>query len=72
MAKVFAGMVLGVVVFGLLIVLAYQLRWTPEVVNCDKGRQSVTVRAAETFPEPEAGVVRRELGRCSLWFHAGD
>jgi hypothetical protein len=70
MARVFAGM-LGVVLFGLRVVVAYEFRWTPEVVNCDKGRQSVTVRVAETFPEPEAGVVRRELGRCSLWFHAG-
>jgi hypothetical protein len=31
---------------------AYTLRMTPEVINCDRGRQSVTVRVSATYPDP--------------------
>ena len=40
MARVFAGMVLGVFLFSLLVVGAYTVRLTPEVLNCDRGRQT--------------------------------
>jgi len=33
----------------LLVVGAYMLRMTPEVVNCDRGRQSVEVHVEESF-----------------------
>jgi hypothetical protein len=40
MARVFAGMVLGVLLFSLLVVGAYTVRLTPEVLNCDGGRRA--------------------------------
>jgi hypothetical protein len=36
MARVFAGMVLGVLLFGLQVVGAHTVRLTPEVLNCDR------------------------------------
>jgi hypothetical protein len=69
MARVFAGMVLGVLLFGLLVVGAYTVRLTPEVLNCDRGRQSVTVRVDKAYPAPGERIVRREIGGCNLWFH---
>ena len=41
MARVFAEMVLGVLLFGLLVVGAHTVRLTPEVLDCDRGRQRV-------------------------------
>ncbi len=72
MARVFAGMVLGFLMFGLVVVEAYALRLTPEVVNCDRGRQSVEVRVSEAYGDSYEGVLRREVGVCSVWYHVGD
>ncbi len=35
----------------LLVMGAYMMRFTPEVINCDRGRQSATVRVSVTFPD---------------------
>jgi hypothetical protein len=61
-------MLLGGLLFGLLLTGAYAARYTPEVLNCDRRRQSVVVRVDDAYPS-DAGVVRREVGSCNLWFH---
>lgn len=62
--------VVGVLVVQALLVMgAYMLRFTPEVINCDRGQQSVSVGVDPTFPNPDQDVVRRHLGVCRLWFH---
>lgn len=53
----------------LLLVGAYMMRMTPEVINCDRGRQSVTVRVSATFPDPGPDISRREFLGCKLWYH---
>jgi hypothetical protein len=53
----------------LLVWGAYMARLTPEVVNCDRGRQSVTVRVSATFPDPGPDIARREFLGCNLWYH---
>jgi hypothetical protein len=53
----------------LLVWGAYMARLTPEVVNCDRGRQSVTVRVSATFPDPGPDIARREFLGCKLWYH---
>ena len=61
---------IGMLVVQVLLVMgAYMMRITPEVINCDRGRQSATVRVSATFPDPGPDIVRRELGGCKLWFH---
>jgi hypothetical protein len=45
------------------------LRMTPEVTYCDRGRQSVEVRVTEVSADPDAFVVRRQIGGCGLWFY---
>jgi hypothetical protein len=52
-----------------LVVGAYALRMTPEVINCDRGRQSVAVRVTNVSLDRDTSVVRREVGPCKLWFH---
>jgi hypothetical protein len=61
---------LGMLVVQVLLVMgAYMARLTPEVVNCDRGRQSVTVRVSATFPDPGPDIARREFLGCKLWYH---
>jgi hypothetical protein len=59
MKTLLVGVLSGFAVFVLLVtavcvleVGAYTLRMTPEVINCDRGRQSVTVRVSATYPDP--------------------
>ena len=68
MARVLAGMLLGYVMLGLLVMGAYAYRYTPEVLNCDRGRQSIVVRVDEAYAS-DSSVVRREISGCNLWFH---
>jgi len=63
------GVLLGFLLLGLLVTGAYMMRLTPEVVNCDRGRQSVTVRVSQTYPDPADRVFHRKIGGCDLWFH---
>ena len=61
---------LGMLVVQVLLVMGvYMARLTPEVVNCDRGRQSVTVRVSATFPDPGPDIARREFLGCKLWYH---
>ena len=53
----------------LLIFGAYAMRITPEVVNCDRGRQSVEVEVTKSIRVYETGVFKRELLGCRLWYH---
>jgi hypothetical protein len=69
MKTLLVGAIGMLVVQALLVMGAYTGRMTPEVINCDRGRQSVTVRVRATFPNPGQDIVRRELGGCNLWFH---
>lgn len=39
MARLLPGMLLGILLFGLLVMGAYMLRLTPEVVNCDRAAE---------------------------------
>ena len=54
----------------LLVVGAYMLRVTPEVVNCDRGRQSVEVHVEESFRAYVTNLDKYEIGECKLWFHS--
>jgi hypothetical protein len=47
----------------LLEVGAYMMRMTPEVVNCDRGRQSVEVHIEESF---RAYVTNLDSLRCEM------
>ena len=69
MRSVLAGMLLGVLLVGLLVAGAYAARLTPEVVNCDRGRQSVAVQVSNISPDRDTYIVRREIGPCRLWSH---
>jgi hypothetical protein len=53
-----------------LVTGAYMMRITPEVVNCDRGRQSVHVEVTKALRAYQTHLVHREIGECSLWFHA--
>ncbi len=70
MIRVFAGMLLGFLMLSLLVMGAYMLRITPEVVNCDRGRQSVVWRVTKVHRTYVTDLVHREIGNCNLWFHA--
>jgi hypothetical protein len=54
----------------LLLTGTYIMRITPEVVNCDRGRQSVHLEVTKTLRAYQTHIVRREIGECNLWFHA--
>jgi hypothetical protein len=54
----------------LLVGGAYMLRMTPEVVNCDRGRQSVEVHVEETFRAYVTNLDKYKIGECKLWFHS--
>jgi hypothetical protein len=54
----------------LLVVGAYMLRMTPEVVNCDRGRQSVEVHVEESFRAYVTNLDKYKIGECKLWFHS--
>ena len=69
MRRLLAGVIGRLVVQVLLVMGAYMARLTPEVVNCDRGRQSVTVRVSATFPDPGPDIARREFLGCNLWYH---
>jgi hypothetical protein len=69
MRRLLAGALGMLVVQVLLVTGAYMARLTPEVVNCDRGRQSVTVRVSATFPDPGPDIARREFLGCKLWYH---
>ena len=76
MKTLLVGVLSGFAVFVLLVtavcvleVGAYTLRMTPEVINCDRGRQSVTVRVSATYPDPGPDIARREFLGCKLWYH---
>jgi hypothetical protein len=69
MRRLLAGALGMLVVQVLLVMGAYMARLTPEVVNCDRGRQSVTVRVSATFPDPGPDIARREFLGCKLWYH---
>ena len=48
---------------------AYEMRLTPEVVNCDKGRQTVDVRVTKSwrgYVSPP--IVKRKIGHCRVWY----
>ena len=66
---VLAGVVLGVLLSGLLVMGAYAVRIPPEVLDCDRGRQSVEVRVTNDSADRDTSIVRRELGPCSAWYH---
>ena len=52
MKKLLVGAI-GVLALQVLLIMgAYMVRITPEVINCDTGRQSATVRVSATFPDP--------------------
>jgi hypothetical protein len=53
----------------LLLVGAYMLRMTPEVVNCDRGRQSVEVHVERSDRAYVTRVHKYKIGECRLWFH---
>ncbi len=53
----------------LLAMGAYMFRITPEVVNCDRGRQSVHVEVTKALRIYQTDLVHREIGECNLWFH---
>jgi hypothetical protein len=59
----------GFLIVGLLLTGTHALRMTPEVTYYDKGRQSVEVRVTEVSADPDAFVVRRQIGSCGLWFY---
>jgi hypothetical protein len=67
--RVFLGMLLGFLLFGLLLSGAYALRVTPEVVNCDRGRQSVEVHVSKAYEQPNTGIYRRKIGTCNVWYY---
>jgi hypothetical protein len=54
----------------LILVGAYVLRMTPEVVNCDRGRQSVEVHVEKSFRTYVTNLDVYEIGECKLWFHS--
>jgi hypothetical protein len=58
MGRVFVGMLLGFLLFGLLLTGAYAARYTPEVLNCDRRRQSVVVRVGCLPLRRRSGPVR--------------
>jgi hypothetical protein len=62
-------MLLGILLFGLLVMDAYMLRLTPEVVNCDRGRQIVIVKVNKAYPG-DSRIFRRESGHCNVWFYS--
>ena len=66
---VLAGVLLGVLLSGLLVMGAYAARLSPEVLDCDRGRQSVEVRVTNVSADRDTSIVRRELGHCKLWYH---
>ena len=69
MRRLLAGALGMLVVQVLLVMGVYMARLTTEVVNCDRGRQSVTVRVSATFPDPGPDIARREFLGCKLWYH---
>jgi hypothetical protein len=54
----------------LLLVGAYMLRMTPEVVNCDRGRESVHVQVDKAIRVYVTHLDVYEIGECKLWFHS--
>jgi hypothetical protein len=54
----------------LLLAGAYMLRMTPEVVNCDRGRQSVEVHVEKSFRGYVTNLDKYKIGECRLWFHS--
>jgi hypothetical protein len=54
----------------LLLVGAYMLRMTPEVVNCDMGRESVLVQVDKAIRVYVTHLDVYEIGECKLWFHS--
>jgi hypothetical protein len=54
----------------LLLVGAYMLRMTPEVVNCDRGRESVLVQVDKAIRVYVTHLDVYEIGECKLWFHS--
>ena len=53
----------------LLILGAYEMRLTPEVVNCDKGRQTVDVRVTKSWRSyVSPPIVKRKIGHCRVWY----
>ena len=78
MKTLLVGALSGGAVFVLLltavcgvVVGAYALRMTPEVINCDRGRQSVAVRVTNISLDRDTSVARREFLGCKLWYHGG-
>jgi hypothetical protein len=61
---------LGILALQVLLVLgAYSARLSPEVLDCDRRRQSVEVRVTNVCADRDTSIVRRELGPCTLWYH---
>jgi hypothetical protein len=54
----------------LLLAGAYMLRMTPEVVNCDSGRQSVEVHVEKSLRGYVTNLDKYKIGDCRLWFHS--
>jgi hypothetical protein len=46
------------------------LRMTPEVVNCDRGAESVDVQVDKAIRGYVTHLDMYEIGECKLWFHS--
>ena len=46
------------------------LRMTPEVVNCDRGAESVHVQVDKAIRAYVTHLDMYEIGECKLWFHS--
>jgi hypothetical protein len=46
------------------------LRLTPEVVNCDRARQSVEVHVEKSLRGYVTNLDKYKIGECRLWFHS--
>jgi hypothetical protein len=70
--KFLAGVLVTLVTLVLLLLAVYTLRLTPEVVNGDRGRQSVEVQVTNASADSDTGVVRDKFLGCNVWYHVQD
>jgi hypothetical protein len=52
----------------LLIVGVYEMRMTPDVTYCDKGKKSVIVQVRQAWRGHVTTLDKWEVGPCTLWF----
>ncbi len=69
MKMLLLGAVGMLVVQALLVFGAYAMRITPEVVNYDRGRQSVSMSVDRAYHAHAHRAFKRELLVCRLWYH---